>query len=205
MTSLDKYILTIDDVLPIDTIGRLVKVLSVSDFNQATVGEEQVNLEVRRTFNLNLYRWSSSLTNVHWYNLLNKIFYNAHLEYMKYFNTNESFIYSIKDIQALKYEKGGKYTPVKNDRRKDSGPRIRSYAGNRNAEKSSNTMRNVFPGSEINSIPSIAKGIYEDQEPIYKLNEQVEEQKLFEVNESIRSIINSLENKKVITEQNDEE
>jgi hypothetical protein len=39
MTSLDKYILTIDDVLPIDTIGRLVKVLSVSDFNQATVGE----------------------------------------------------------------------------------------------------------------------------------------------------------------------
>ena len=109
MTSLDKYILTIDDVLPIDTIGRLVKVLSVSDFNQATVGEEQVNLEVRRTFNLNLYRWSSSLTNVHWYNLLNKIFYNAHLEYMKYFNTNESFIYSIKDIQALKYEKGGKY------------------------------------------------------------------------------------------------
>ena len=109
MTSLDKYILTIDDVLPIATIGKLVKVLSLSDFDQATVGEEQVNFEIRRTWNLNLYRQHTSLTNVHWYNLLHKIFYNAHLEYMKFFNTNESFIYSIKDIQALKYKKGGFY------------------------------------------------------------------------------------------------
>ena len=95
MTSLDKYILTIDDVLPIDTIGRLVKVLSVSDFNQATVGEEQVNLEVRRTFNLNLYRWSSSLTNVHWYNLLNKI------EFPENIDSNLLDTYVVQSREAL--------------------------------------------------------------------------------------------------------
>ena len=74
MTTLDKYILTIDDVLPITTIGKLVKVLSVSDFEKATIGEEQINFEIRRTWNLSLYRQSESLTNVHWYNLLNKVF-----------------------------------------------------------------------------------------------------------------------------------
>ena len=102
------------------------------------------------------------------------------------------------------YEKST-YTPVKNDRRKDSGPRIRNYAAKRNAEKSSSTIRNVFPGSEINSIPSIAKGIYEEQEPIYKLNEQVEEQQLFKINESTRAILKSLSDKKILTEHNNEE
>tara|TARA_Y100001937_G_scaffold99850_1_gene136458 strand:- start:1667 stop:3694 length:2028 start_codon:yes stop_codon:yes gene_type:complete len=102
------------------------------------------------------------------------------------------------------YEKST-YTPVKNDRRADSGPRKRNYASKRSAEKSSSTIRNVFPGSEINSIPSIAKGIYEEQQPIYNLNEQAEEQKLFEMNESIRSILRSLDNRKVSTEQKDEE
>ena len=101
------------------------------------------------------------------------------------------------------YEKST-YYPVKNDRRKNSGPRIRNYASKRSAEKSSPTMRNVFPGSEINSIPSIAKGIYEEEQPIYKLNEEVEEQKLFELNNSIKNIIESLENKQILTEQKNE-
>ena len=40
------------------------------------------------------------------------------------------------------YEKST-YRPVKNDRRKDSGPRKRNYAAKRSAEKSSSTVRNV--------------------------------------------------------------
>tara|TARA_R100000697_G_scaffold61930_1_gene74944 strand:+ start:205 stop:417 length:213 start_codon:yes stop_codon:yes gene_type:complete len=66
-------------------------------------------------------------------------------------------------------------------------------------------MRNVFPGSEINSIPSIAKGIYEQEDPIYNLKEQNEEIKLFNVNESVRNIIESLENNNMLMEQNDNE
>lgn len=101
------------------------------------------------------------------------------------------------------YEKST-YIPVKNDRRKDAGPRTRNYAGKRSAEKSSSTIRNVFPGSEINSIPSIAKGIYEEQQPIYNLKEQNEEEKLFHITESVRNIIESLENNSLLTEQKNE-
>jgi hypothetical protein len=54
-------------------------------------------------------------------------------------------------------------------------------------------------------IPSIAKGIYEKDESIYNLKESKEEQKLFEINDSLNGLIDSLESKnKLITEQNDE-
>ena len=103
--------------------------------------------------------------------------------------------------------KGKVYNPVKTDKRKSSGPRTRNYAGHRNAEKSSNTIRNVFPGSEINTIPSIAKGIYENQDSNYILKESAEEVKLFEVNESLHSLIFDLEThqEKLLTEQDNED
>lgn len=106
--------------------------------------------------------------------------------------------------QVRQYEKST-YKPVKNDRRKDSGPRIRNYAGKYNKEKAGGSTRPIFPGSEINSIPSIAKGIYEEQQPIYNLKEQNEEAKLFYINESVRSIIESLEENNLPTEQKNEE
>ena len=102
--------------------------------------------------------------------------------------------------------KGKVYHPVKVDDRKSVGPRTRNYAAKRSAEKSSSTTRNVFPGAEINTIPSIAKGIYEQDESIYNLKENIEEQKLFEVNESLHSLITELDNKnKLLTEQNNED
>ena len=100
--------------------------------------------------------------------------------------------------------KGKAYRPVKTDKRKSSGPRARNYAGHRNAEKSSNTSRNVFPGSEINNIPSLSKGIYEEQDSIYTLRERSEEEKLFEVNDSVRNLLQSMEEKTLLTEQKDE-
>jgi hypothetical protein len=63
----------------------------------------------------------------------------------------------------------------------------------------------VFPGSEINSIPSIAKGIYEEDASIYNLKEQTEEDRLFRVPESVRDILESLENNSLLTEQKNEE
>jgi len=101
--------------------------------------------------------------------------------------------------------KGKVYTPVKNDRRKDAGPRTRNYAAKRSAEKSSNTIRNVFPGSEINSIPSIAKGIYEQDESTYNLKEKVDEDNLFHINESIKNILRGLESNAASKEQENEE
>jgi len=65
-------------------------------------------------------------------------------------------------------------------------------------------MRNVFPGSEINNIPSISKGIYEQEDAIYKLNDQKEEDKLLKNNESIRILLEGLEEKELLTEQKNE-
>ena len=96
------------------------------------------------------------------------------------------------------YEKSN-YKPVNNDRRKDAGPRTRHFDAQRSAEKSSSTTRNVFPGAEINSLKagsSIAKGIYEEQLPSYTLRESVEENKLFELNDSIRKLLEGLEGNK---------
>ena len=75
-------------------------------------------------------------------------------------------------------------------RRKDSGPRIRNYkAAKRDAEFFQCNHAKCIPGfGEINSMSqAYAKGIYEQDESIYKLKEKTEEQKLFEVNESLNN------------------
>ena len=104
--------------------------------------------------------------------------------------------------------KGKVYHPVKTDSRKDSGPRIRNYKAQYNSEKRGSSNRAKFPGGEIASITSmspLSKGIYEQDESIYNLKESKEEQKLFEVNDSLHNLLKDLENsKKIITEQNDE-
>jgi hypothetical protein len=102
--------------------------------------------------------------------------------------------------------KGKVYHPVRNDSRKDSGPRTRNYQAQYNAEKRGASNRAKFPGAEIASIPSIAKGIYEEEASIYSLKESIEEGKLFEVNDSLHNLIADLENKnKLITEQKNED
>ena len=102
--------------------------------------------------------------------------------------------------------KGKVYHPVNRDKRSDSGPRIRNYNSKYNHEKRGASTRSVFPGSEINSIPSIAKGIYEVKQSTYKLDELKEENRLFEVNNSIRSLLENLEEKnQSIMEQENED
>jgi hypothetical protein len=53
---------------------------------------------------------------------------------------------------------------------------------------------------------SIGNGIYEGEEPTYKTEELLEENQLFQVNNSIRELIAGLENKnQETTEQQDED
>ena len=96
-----------------------------------------------------------------------------------------------------------------NDGRKSSGPRQRNIGAQYNAEKRGNSTRSKFQGAlsdlATSTVPSIAKGIYEQDESTYNLKESIEEQKIFEVNDSLNHLISSLEDKqKLITEQNDE-
>jgi len=105
--------------------------------------------------------------------------------------------------------KGKVYHPVKTDKRQ-AGARTRSYAAKHSKEKSSPGMRNVAPGySDLKSLGSmngLGAGIYEQERPIYKLREDAEESKLFEISDSVRNLLQDLEtNNNLLTENNDEE
>jgi len=104
--------------------------------------------------------------------------------------------------------KGKAYHPVKNDKR-SAGARSRSYASKYSKEKSSSGARNVTPGyGDIRSLigmDGLGTGIYEEDQSIYTLKELSEEERLFNVNASMRDLIESLEsNSTILTENSDE-
>jgi len=109
-----------------------------------------------------------------------------------------------------KYEKSQyKAKNGTNDYRQGRGPRKRSNDASAGNQKASGGTRNVFPGAR--DITNLAKpigvnvGIYEQEDPTYKLRESSEEDKLFEVNESIRTLLQGLETKEsILMEQKDE-
>ena len=96
-----------------------------------------------------------------------------------------------------------------NDGRKSSGPETTQHwctiqcreKRQLRPDRSSKALADLA----TSTVPSIAKGIYEQDESTYNLKESIEEQKIFEVNDSLNHLISSLEDKqKLITEQNDE-
>jgi hypothetical protein len=93
------------------------------------------------------------------------------------------------------YGRGEKYHAKngKNDKRKGTGPRSRSMASQHGKGRSSPGNRNIFPG--LGPLNTLGYGIPEHQEPIYSLEENIEEQKIFLVNESVRSLITELDDK----------
>lgn len=97
-----------------------------------------------------------------------------------------------------------------NDKRETAGlgKNMRARGGSGMTGRS---KKSKFPGGQnlttsiIPDLDGLSKGIYEDRQAIYNLKESKEEQKLFEVNDSLNNLLSSLENKqKIITEQNDE-
>jgi hypothetical protein len=93
--------------------------------------------------------------------------------------------------------KGAKYQQVAVDKR-PAGARTRNYSSIATPEM--NTYRTINIGAA--PLKSLGNGIYEEQDPIY-LREQEEETSLLEVNNSVKMLIESLENK--VTETNNEE
>ena len=92
------------------------------------------------------------------------------------------------------------YHPQRTDSR-PSGARTRNYASIATPE--TNTYRSNNLGAP--ELRSLSRGIYEEQEPIYSLNEQKEEQKLLQLDNSVLNLLEDLQNKKdLITEQKDE-
>ncbi len=60
-------------------------------------------------------------------------------------------------------------------------------------------MRNIVPGYRdlqgLVTMDGVSSGIYEYQQPIYNLEEQTEEERIFSINESVRDLILNLEAK----------
>ena len=102
--------------------------------------------------------------------------------------------------------KGKRYHPKKFDNRPD-GARSRSYASKYSKEKSSATDRNVMPGardiSSLAKMNGLSTGIYENDQSTYKMREQTEENKLFEINDSIRVLLEGLESKNTSEQDNE--
>ena len=110
---------------------------------------------------------------------------------------------TVKSLQPQ--AKGKKHFPKKFDDRPD-GARSRSYAAKYSKEKSSATTRNVVPGAEIGTLAKmngLSTGIYENDQSIYKLREQTEEDKLFEINDSIRVLLEGLESRNTSEQDNE--
>jgi len=101
------------------------------------------------------------------------------------------------------YGRHEKYFPVDSDGRKTRGPISRHMASQYSKEKSSPGNRNVFPG--YGGLKTLSYGIPEQQEPIYTLEEQIEEEKIFSINESVRNLIVELEAKEKEKTKDDDE
>jgi predicted transcriptional regulator len=54
-------------------------------------------------------------------------------------------------------------------------------------------------------IVPMGEGIYEQDESTYSLREQIEEDQLFTISKSVRTLLQDLESKDLITEQKDED
>ena len=110
---------------------------------------------------------------------------------------------TVKSLQPQ--AKGKKHFPKKFDNRPD-GARTRSYASKYSREKSSATMRNIMPGGEMGTLAKmngLSTGIYENDQSTYKVREQTEEDKLFEINDSIRVLLEGLESKNTSEQDNE--
>jgi hypothetical protein len=79
-----------------------------------------------------------------------------------------------------------------------------------NKEKTTNTMRGTFPGlPDINTLKNesgVGIGVNEQDHSTYNQRDVLEENRVFQVNESVRALLKGLEStNKTLTEQEDED
>jgi hypothetical protein len=107
------FIKIYDEVLPWNALTNLIRFAGSSNFDEATVGggeENKKNFNVRRTYTLNLSNLNNSISNVHWFNLLQFYFDKNLKQYQFDANIIDYEYRNIFDIEILKYENTGFYT-----------------------------------------------------------------------------------------------
>jgi predicted 2-oxoglutarate/Fe(II)-dependent dioxygenase YbiX len=109
------FIKIYDDVLPLNVLSNLIRYINTVDFQEAKIvgtenNKHEVNFNIRRTFNYSLEKISNSLSNVHWYSLLKKLFNSMLKSYAENNNIKDFPLGNVTDITVLKYENTGFYT-----------------------------------------------------------------------------------------------
>lgn len=107
------FIKIYDEVIPFKVLSNLIRNINTFNFTQAEVGGGDVrmlNTSIRKTLSFALTNLSNSLTEVHWYNLLYRLFFTKILDYQKSLNIIDFPIQNIDNIEILKYENTGFYT-----------------------------------------------------------------------------------------------
>ena len=109
------FIKVYDNVVPPTLISAIIRWSNKSNFNTASVAtndpeHRQVIIEsIRKTKDLALSQCSNSLTNVHYFNVLARVFNNYLNKYRKDLNLYDFVLEKIENINILKYEEGGFY------------------------------------------------------------------------------------------------
>jgi len=85
--------------------------------------------------------------------------------------------------------KGKRYKRERHDNRKDNGPRRKNHLAN--SGKRQGGKRSAFPG--LTDMSSYAKGIYEEQQPIYKDGE--EEARVHQMGHDLQMLLENLDGK----------
>jgi Rps23 Pro-64 3,4-dihydroxylase Tpa1-like proline 4-hydroxylase len=107
---LNNFIKIYDDILPIESIGNLIKYANFSNFKKAEVGNGEENFNIRRTYTHVLSNLSNEMSSVHWFNLLHFLFEKCLKKYREDLNLTDFAYAKIFDIEILKYEDSGFYT-----------------------------------------------------------------------------------------------
>jgi Rps23 Pro-64 3,4-dihydroxylase Tpa1-like proline 4-hydroxylase len=115
---LKNFVSVYDNILPEETLQTFLKVCQTLDFEDARIANNQVDKSIRKVKKCDLGDLSSSMTNVHWFNVIRHTFYHHLKDYL----TRKKIIASygpIEAIQVLKYEETDHY-----DFHHDSGPNV---------------------------------------------------------------------------------
>jgi|Laugrespbdmm15sn_2_1035079.scaffolds.fasta_scaffold23930_2 predicted 2-oxoglutarate/Fe(II)-dependent dioxygenase YbiX len=101
------YIQITENNLPLETISSFIKFCKRLNYEKGSLVRGDVDESVRKVKIHSLSRFSSSLTEVHWCNLLYAVIQKNIVSYnnkFKYFHVDK-----ITDISVLKYEDSGHY------------------------------------------------------------------------------------------------
>lgn len=107
---ISKYVKIYDDVLNLNALSSLIRYINTVDFEQAKLVGDNINFNIRRTYNYELSNMSNSFTSVHWYCLLHGLIFNKLKQYGLDIKSQDFFFKHISNITILKYENTGFYT-----------------------------------------------------------------------------------------------